>query len=105
MDIQTTNNSNGNNNCLKAVNPNLFPCPDCGKEISVHAKICPQCGNDLCACKLSYAVPDITKKDAPVKTVHFSVEKTKYTMHVCKVCVCIAEARLPVSRCPERSYL
>ena len=61
--------------------------------------------NDLCACKLSYAVPDITKKDAPVKTVHFSVEKIKYTMHVCKVCVCIAEARLPVSRCPERSYL
>ena len=50
MDIQTTNNSNGNNNCLNAVNPNLFPCPDCGKEISVHAKICPQCGNDLCAC-------------------------------------------------------
>lgn len=47
MDIQTTNNSNGNNNCLNAVNPNLFPCPDCGKEISVHAKICPQCGNDL----------------------------------------------------------
>ena len=46
MDIQTTNNSNGNNNCLNAVNPNLFPCPDCGKEISVHAKICPQCGND-----------------------------------------------------------
>lgn len=50
MDTQTTNNSNGNNNCLNAVNPNLFPCPDCGKEISVHAKICPQCGNDLCAC-------------------------------------------------------
>lgn len=50
MDIQTTNNLNGNNNCLNAVNPNLFPCPDCGKEISVHAKICPQCGNDLCAC-------------------------------------------------------
>lgn len=50
MDIQITNNSNGNNNCLNAVNPNLFPCPDCGKEISVHAKICPQCGNDLCAC-------------------------------------------------------
>lgn len=50
MDIQTTNNSNGNNNCLNAVNPNLFPCPDCGKEISAHAKICPQCGNDLCAC-------------------------------------------------------
>ena len=50
MDTQTTNNSNGNNNCLNAVNPNLFPCPDCGKKISVHAKICPQCGNDLCAC-------------------------------------------------------
>lgn len=50
MDTQTTNNSNGNNNCVNAVNPNLFPCPDCGKEISVHAKICPQCGNDLCAC-------------------------------------------------------
>lgn len=50
MDTQTTNSSNGNNNYLNAVNPNLFPCPDCGKEISVHAKICPQCGNDLCAC-------------------------------------------------------
>lgn len=50
MDTQTINNSNSNNNYLNAVNPNLFPCPDCGKEISVHAKICPQCGNDLCAC-------------------------------------------------------
>lgn len=26
---------------------NLFPCPDCGKSISIHAKMCPQCGNDL----------------------------------------------------------
>ena len=33
----------------EASNTKLFPCPDCGKEISIHAKMCPQCGNDLCA--------------------------------------------------------
>jgi hypothetical protein len=25
-------------------NPNLFPCPDCGHQISRLAKACPKCG-------------------------------------------------------------
>jgi predicted RNA-binding Zn-ribbon protein involved in translation (DUF1610 family) len=25
-------------------NPNLFPCPDCGRQVSRLAKSCPNCG-------------------------------------------------------------
>ena len=27
-----------------APNPNLRPCPDCGRLVSIRAKSCPQCG-------------------------------------------------------------
>ena len=27
--------------------PNLYPCPDCGRSVSVHADSCPQCGCPL----------------------------------------------------------
>lgn len=30
-----------------AVNPNLFPCPDCGHFASRRAPSCPQCGRPL----------------------------------------------------------
>jgi hypothetical protein len=26
-------------------NPNLAPCPDCGRLVSIHAEACPQCGH------------------------------------------------------------
>ena len=28
-------------------NPNLFPCPDCGRHVSRLAKSCPNCGRPL----------------------------------------------------------
>ncbi len=28
-------------------NPNLLPCPDCGRLISREAKSCPQCGRPM----------------------------------------------------------
>lgn len=28
-------------------NPNLKPCPDCGRSVSLRAKTCPQCGGPL----------------------------------------------------------
>jgi hypothetical protein len=28
-------------------NPNLFPCPDCGRRVSRLAKSCPNCGRPL----------------------------------------------------------
>ncbi len=28
-------------------NPNLFPCPDCGRQVSRLAKSCPNCGRPL----------------------------------------------------------
>jgi len=28
-------------------NPDLYPCPDCGRPVSVHAESCPQCGCPL----------------------------------------------------------
>jgi hypothetical protein len=28
-------------------NPNLVPCPDCGRMVSRHATACPQCGRPL----------------------------------------------------------
>lgn len=30
-----------------AVNPNLFPCPDCGNWVSRQAPNCPKCGRTL----------------------------------------------------------
>jgi len=30
-----------------AVNPNLYPCPDCGRFVSRQAPDCPQCGRPL----------------------------------------------------------
>lgn len=30
-----------------AANPDLYPCPECGRPVSVHAKSCPQCGYPL----------------------------------------------------------
>jgi hypothetical protein len=30
-------------------NPNLFPCPDCGRQVSRLAKSCPNCGRPLAA--------------------------------------------------------
>ena len=30
-----------------AANPNLFPCPDCGRMVSQQAPACPQCGRPL----------------------------------------------------------
>lgn len=28
-------------------NPNLYPCPDCGRMVSRQAPTCPQCGRPL----------------------------------------------------------
>ena len=28
-------------------NPNLRPCPDCGKQISIRATTCPHCGGPV----------------------------------------------------------
>jgi len=30
-----------------AANPNLYPCPDCGRFVSRQAPNCPQCGRTL----------------------------------------------------------
>jgi hypothetical protein len=30
-----------------ADNPNLRPCPDCGRYISVRAAVCPSCGGPI----------------------------------------------------------
>ena len=30
-----------------ADNPNLYPCPDCGRMVSRQAPACPQCGKPL----------------------------------------------------------
>jgi hypothetical protein len=30
-----------------AINPNLYPCPDCGRLVSRQAPDCPQCGRPL----------------------------------------------------------
>lgn len=30
-----------------SANPNLFPCPDCGRQVSRLAKSCPNCGRPL----------------------------------------------------------
>jgi hypothetical protein len=30
-----------------AINPNLAPCPDCQKLISIHAPMCPHCGRPM----------------------------------------------------------
>jgi hypothetical protein len=30
-----------------AGNPNLHPCPDCGRQISVRATTCPHCGGPV----------------------------------------------------------
>jgi ABC-type glycerol-3-phosphate transport system permease component len=29
------------------LNPNLAPCPDCQKLISIHAPMCPHCGRPM----------------------------------------------------------
>jgi hypothetical protein len=31
----------------QARNPNLRPCPDCGRYISVRANLCPHCGGPV----------------------------------------------------------
>lgn len=31
----------------RSSNPNLTPCPDCRRLVSIHAKSCPQCGGPL----------------------------------------------------------
>jgi hypothetical protein len=31
----------------RPMNPNLIPCPDCGRLVSLRAKACPQCGCPL----------------------------------------------------------
>lgn len=31
----------------KTENPNLTTCPDCHKEVSIHAKVCPHCGREF----------------------------------------------------------
>lgn len=31
----------------QASNPNLAPCPDCGRAISVRALVCPHCGGPV----------------------------------------------------------
>jgi hypothetical protein len=35
--------------------PKLFPCPDCGKEVSTKALTCPNCGRKLKASTVSVA--------------------------------------------------
>ena len=32
---------------LSVNNPNLRPCPDCGRPISIRAAACPQCGGPV----------------------------------------------------------
>jgi len=31
----------------ESLNPNLWPCPDCGRSVSKLATVCPQCGRPL----------------------------------------------------------
>lgn len=36
-----------NSNPSHADNPNLAPCPDCGRAISIRATTCPHCGGPV----------------------------------------------------------